>query len=563
MPEFKSFSIDEERINRQQKSSETIVSMPKFFMIDQPPTNNAQESEAVKNAREAAKIAEYKAAQAKFEAELAAQLRAKLAGEKPADKPTTAALEITRLKEEKELATAQIEKLKAQFLPIPASPDLKAPTGGVTVTSDPAGGFVEVEILGQQATRKVAKLLTNDLAQLFDDLNKNPNGSYKNPQVDGALIIYNLADITALSVYSAVFQELEGFNLEFVQNRANAGDKIAAAKNALNPPAATTEQPPNAAETAMDMGLTAVLAAPAIATGIVKSIAELVSLFRTDTEIKNKTLTVAEDFIVSCLAKNLPYITVYYPSLYPPMLPDDGEKTKFVVILRAVRANAHAARGEMKQVDSVIERVVAAQNETQTALASKKSEITANEVALNAETDAAKRAALETELQKLRGEQSALESRRSLSQTLADLNEAKDKLNFLVTTAAEVLGGLDAPDATTKTTPLVKLLGIARLHELINKPGTYTLRFTTTANGATTIRKKFYWWNTEVLHTAGANLVYQLFDKQGRIAQANTFQAYLDSKTSAEVLAKTDLAEQKKNLDDAANLEKNERNSPA
>lgn len=517
-------------------------------MADQSPTNNQQQSDEVKKLVAETALITAQAEKAKAEKELLVQQRTKFtaeAGDNSALKAITDAKALVDAR--KDLTAAQFAELKGQFLPFAASANLTAPTGGVTVSSDATGGFVEVEILGQQAVRKVAKLLTNDLAQLFDGLNKIPNGSHKNPKI-GTLIIYNSTDIPALSAYSAVFQELEGFNLEFEQIRANATDKIAAAKNLLNLHTESASVGDGGAPM-MDMGLgLAIAAAPTIATGIVKSIAELVNLFRTETEIKNKTLTVTEDFIVSCLVNNLPDVTVYYPSLYPPMLPDAGEKTKLALVFSALRTNADAARRAMEQIDSVSGEVVSAQNKTQAALVLKQSEIVAKEAALKAETDADKHAVLDAELKEMRSEQSALESRPSLSQALIDLNEAKGKLDFLVTTAASIITGLETPDATTKNTPLVKLLGIARLHELINTAGTYTLRFTATASGATTIRKNFF-WNAKVLHTAGANLVYQLFDNQGRIARANALQAYLDSKTSAEVLAMTDSGEQIKTLD--------------
>jgi hypothetical protein len=46
-------------------------------------------------------------------------------------------------------------------------------------------------------------------------------------------------------------------------------------------------------------------AAPGIATGLIKSVAELINLFRTDTTFTNKAITVSEDVVVSYVVEDL------------------------------------------------------------------------------------------------------------------------------------------------------------------------------------------------------------------------------------------------------------------
>ena len=65
-------------------------------------------------------------------------------------------------------------------------------------------------------------------------------------------------------------------------------------------------------------------------------------------------------------------------------------------------------------------------------------------------------------------------------------------------------------------------------------PGAFTLRLNVTANGTTMIRKNLF-TGARVQHSAGVSLVYQLFDRTGKIVKADAMQHYFEWKTSREV----------------------------
>ena len=431
------------------------------------------------------------------------------------DEAALAKAQAEKAKAEKEIVEHQRDKMKAELMPVAASDKVAAPTGDVTTDE---AGFVETQILGQAATRKIAKMLAADLKDIK------------------TLVIYNAADIQGLTAYGALLQELNEFVREFELKQVNAVEVINATENTLESP---DFEPPK--EAAADF-LMAAIAAPAIAAGAIKSIAELINLFRTTTEIKNKTLSGTEDLVISYLVREFNEMkpsaatAVYSPALFPPRLLDSSDQTELVLALTEIRQGRFTAHSDLKKIAALAARIAAATTETQADLAATKNEIITNEAALaKLAPDDPQRPPLETALKKLREDKHTLENRlEKFAAAASDLNDIKSKVEFIVASAEQLLGGLETPDAATKQTPLSKLLVIAHLHKLLNDADTFTLRYAATANGTTKIKKNFF-WNASVRHSAGATLAYQLFNREGRIVRANAFQWYFDWKTSEEI----------------------------
>ncbi len=132
-----------------------------------------------------------------------------------------------------------------------------------------------------------------------------------------------------------------------------------------------------------------------------------------------------------------------------------------------------------------------------------------------------------------------------IDKRLRKFENAKTDLQFLINTSDQVTKGLETPDASTKVTPLTQLIRSAQLKKVITATtgsgntttdDTYTLRFTIAANGTAKI-KQWLFLDAKVRHSAGARVAYQLFDKNGLIVQANSFQFYYDWKSSEQVRA--------------------------
>lgn len=423
---------------------------------------------------------------------------------------------------EKDEALAQRDKLKAELGPAGDQSKITAPTGDVTTDQ---AGFTETQMLAQEAARKIARRLAHDLREVV-------KGSAK------TLIIYSGAEMTALASYVFVLEQLGEFDREFGLWADEGRRAVADAKLLLADP----DVPAGA-----DMALAA--AVPAIAAGVVGSVAELVNLFRTTTEFKNKAVTVAEDLLVSYLFKSLSSqnsnpppqpagdsVNVYYPAYFPPKLLATSADSQLVMILKKIMANRLIALERIGDIGVTVASLTNAITTAETDSQTKAQEVankTLERDALAA-TDP-NRTTLEGEIQQLRADIKKLENRgRRYQPALAMLNDLKSKLQRLDAAVEQVTINLNTPDATTKLTPMSQLIRAERLSSVMNEKTTYTLRLNVTANGTTMIRKNLF-WNARVKHSAGVSLVYQLFDRNGKIVRADGMQYYYEWKTAEEV----------------------------
>lgn len=382
--------------------------------------------------------------------------------------------------EEKREAESERDKLKAVAQPF-GTPTITAPSGNVTTD---ALGFVETQILGQEA----AKVITYRFADELAAIRPKPK----------SLIIFNSADVTAVASYMPILLELKQFNSELVTAHLEAVAKINSAKLALDDISQAPQMDP----------VTLAMAAPAIATGVVKSVAELAQLFRSTTDFKNKDVPINEDTIVSYLVDRLSGIDIYYPSLFPAGLSRFSDKTELSDEFNKIQSNKLISENDVKEIAAKIE------------------ELTKLKASLKANQE--KNESNPNEVKRIKGHIDKADQR------VKALEEMKVKIQFLVAASDQVIKGLETPDSTTKITPLAQLVRSAHMQKLMNTADTYTLRFSVVANGTTKIRQWLF-LDAKVRHSAGARVAYQLFDKDGIIKKANSFQFYFDWKSSIEV----------------------------
>src|SRR5713101_8542453 len=81
-------------------------------------------------------------------------------------------------------------------------------------------------------------------------------------------------------------------------------------------------------------------AIPGAATSVIKSVAELVNLFRTDTQFQNKTVAISDDMVVSYLVDYFARTRgrtsqpdMYYPAIFPPSLFTNQTKSPLIIAL--------------------------------------------------------------------------------------------------------------------------------------------------------------------------------------------------------------------------------------
>lgn len=494
-----------------------------------------------------------------------------------------AAEEKKREEAERDAAKARGERLKAITQPLGAPNNVSVPQGNVQTD---AAGWAESQALSQEAARQITERMTRFLCNAPKAVNGNAL------TIDN-VVVYNQADFAALEVYDSVAEQLKQLVREFDSRHADA---VKAFKEtdptvAFAPPDAI---PDVSSAGAADIGVEALFAAPGIATGLVKSVAELVNLFRTDTSFVNQALVVNEDVIVSQVADYLSAATpagatdrcsqrfsIYYPSFVPARLPLAADGTEpacpagvpsVTATLETVSQKRFQALADIKVLGDRIEQLtklgaaVTAKAEREKALKDKTAERAEKKEKLddpNTPASVKKKleleiAALDEEIKTLREKliPDAIKAIRALSgkgnvteeqfqkilQIILDnapkfdewkkrLAELKTKTEQLVASTEQLLARLNTPAEATQLTPLARLVRAERLRCVLGKPKTYILRVSVNANGTTKIKKNFF-VDAKVRHSARAGLVYQLFDPRGQVMKGSSMQCYIDYQSS-------------------------------
>lgn len=452
---------------------------------------------------------------------------------------------------EKEAAEARRDKLKAETEPLGDITKVSVPTGSVTTDE---GGFVEVEMLSQEAARQISNQVMNSLCtQEFRLAIKDKEGhdvshhewepTYKKANIQ-TLIIYDSNEVAALELYSSVSKQLENFIKEFDAKHDEKETLLEQTDPAV---------PPN---DNADFAAAALIAAPGVATGLIKSVAELINLFRTDTEFKNKKVNIPEDMVVSYLISKINSScsgkpVVYYPHFYPPNLESDESDSVMLGLLETLGERKGTAAEDIKEITKRIGNIntlvaklkvvkdtpgeIAKKEEAKKKCKDKKC-IEDLETAIGALKDAISDA--NEKIDELTSNDrkyfESIVAAKMHEEWLSKLNRLKSLTQFLIDSADQVTTKLNTPDDATKLTAMAQLLRAERLREILRNPLAFTLRIAVTANGTTKIKKNMF-VDAKVRHTAGANLVYQLFDHDGRVVMGDATQFYFDYMSSRAV----------------------------
>lgn len=472
---------------------------------------------------------------------------------------------------DKERAAAEAERLKTLAVPFGTPSNIQIPTGNVQTD---AAGWVESQMLAQEAARQITRSLVYSLCN--ENVLPGETGLVASSstnavpaQMINTLVIHNSNDLMGVELYNAVKGQLLELQTEYNQVNADAVKLL----NQTDPKATPTPAPSSTTPSTSAV-LPAILAAPGIATGIIKSVAELVNLLRTETRFENKSVTISEDMVVSHivnrLASNDPEtrgrctqsIQVYYPALYPAKLVESTATSDLIRILNQVERSKNESVLNGERLDARIKEL--------NGFASKLDDRDKKQKAKDAkDTELAKKKQEEQtvcrkprspECRKLRKEIKDLEKeiteltdsiteldealkqlvnpdvndQKKIKKAVTQLEEQKTKLKTLVDSTELLSSRLNTPDAETKLTALAQLLRAEKLHGILNNAQTYTLRVAVNANGTTKIKKNLF-VDAKVRHSAGANLVYQLFNRTGAMAQGNVMQCYFDYRSAEDV----------------------------
>ncbi len=455
---------------------------------------------------------------------------------------------------DKERAVAENEKLKADIQPLGAA-NVSIPTGSVQTD---AAGWVESQMLAQEAARQITLQLTNKLCTGKFVSGGTAEGiplAEAPPPSDAikTLVIYNNSDLTGVELYVTVLGQLQELKAEF---------------NNENPKAVTvlTRTDPRSGNALAALPL---LAAPAIATSAIKSVAEVINLFRTETNFQNKSVQISEDMVVSHIAdffgtrspgaappaavegsRCSQAVKVYYPALYPPKLGKSPSNSEILKLLNEVEGLKNEAVILLERTDARIKDLTNLRN----LLADRKKKadsLTGKETALlkcqqTGGCTSAQIKELKKEIADIKKAVQTIDddlapdtatingNAPQFKAWLEKLTDQRSKLQARITATDLLSAKLNTPDSSTKLTALAQLLRAEKLNSILSDAQTFTLRVAVTANGTTKIKKNIF-VDAKVRHSAGANVVYQLFNRDGALAQGDVMQCYIGYRSSRDV----------------------------
>lgn len=463
---------------------------------------------------------------------------------------------------DKERAEAEAARLKALTQPFGAPSNISVPTGSVTTD---AAGWIESQMLAQEAARQITFALTTALCtdKLTPMTLAIPATSPSPAPKINTLVIHSPNDIAGVELYGSIMGQLTRLKGDLVKKK----DEAAKALAVTDPEASGTG--------AADFDPTLAFAAPGIATGVIKSVAELINLFRTDTSFTNQAITLSEAAIVSQVVQNLnsraaegtncgPSVKVYYPALYPPRLLDSSADSALIKLLDEVLTEKVEAAGNVEKLDARVKELkdlgatFDSRKKKTKDREDKATEKTAKDQEIEKKHCNNRRQQRTPECQKLIKESKTLGEEiaqldKDIKKLNADLEEVKAdpgkfkdwiakltdlraKTQSLVTATDLIAAKLNTPDDSTKLTALAQLIRAERLYGVLNSPGSYTLHVEVKANGTTKVKKNLF-VDAKVRHSAGADLIYQLIEGTGVIAQAQEMKCYIEYRSARDVQA--------------------------
>jgi hypothetical protein len=373
----------------------------------------------------------------------------------------------------KAIAEAERDAIKARRESV-AGPTLTAPTGDVT-TNDAI--FIETRVLAHTAAQSLMKTL----ATVLKDIGAT------------AVVIHNDQDIASLSQYAVILEQGRLFRDSFKEALGEANNALTAI-----PGTAALFDP---------------LLIPTAAAGLTRSVADLMQLFRTTTDLKGQEVSIDNETLVALLQRELrsakQTVTVFYPSLYPiDVLTSSGAVSPLSELVKETAGQREAATTLIPKLDG-----------RSAELTTKQAEIKKNNPA-NAQT-----LITQHELVKTR------------------IASATSRLRALIAAHEQLMTQLSSIDPQSKVSTHAQLLRVERLATKLKAAHTYMLKVTGAAKGTNRVRKNFF-RNAKIEHTAGCEVRFFLFGPDGALKYADSVFEYT-SYTKPTDIGRTNVGTQK------------------
>ncbi len=223
------------------------------------------------------------------------------------------------------LATSNLKAIQADR-DVWKGPEVKALEGKITAE----GTFIESRILANKT-----------LIAAFEDL-VNTIKSHKSFTPEKlTFVIYNASDLPLMELYASMLDQLEAMKGCYKNTIASVDIMLSGALN----------------QSALAGGAVDPLLMGYAAGGIIRTVADILSFFKTNTTFNNFDLTIDDTAMVACfiqaISKNELSWTVFHPSVYPinTIKTTSSKANKFVTLLNELRNLNNSAVSKLKIVE--------------------------------------------------------------------------------------------------------------------------------------------------------------------------------------------------------------------
>jgi hypothetical protein len=447
---------------------------------------------------------------------------------------------------EQEMIEARLASLKARMGIGAASPTATPPSGNIT--GDGAGKFIETQLLAEMSARKASQLMASNLC--------NSQSATLKVKPIQTLIISSTTDKAATDSYQAILLQLRFFNEEYERliNEAVAAQKLLEAAPTPTPGVTASTEGAESAIGALP------LIVPA-ATQAVKTFADLVNMFRTETEFKDQQVTVDARMVMAFLAEELFKLNtdrcklqvIYQPAVYSLSIQDSAADGPIMeaytdVVQAMSRGDGSVADKKMmiapltnadeakdaeiaklkKQIEDAVKKSAARQPAPAASSApsskGKKKKPVAQQPAQPAfDLAAGKQKLAQAEADKL-----------YLNTKIERLRRTATNIEAFRAAIADALKLMTGVNAAGNETVLAGLLRAERLRGILADQNTYALDLAIRASGTNRFTRTAF-FNTKVAHSGGVSLSINLFNHLDQMVYGRQEGYYIEFSHSKDI----------------------------
>lgn len=363
---------------------------------------------------------------------------------------------------EQKAAQSEYDKWKA--------PDVKALDG--TLKSE--GTFIESQMLAAKTLNKAFNALVNTIEEKKLGQNDQPL----------SFVIYHAADIPAVQMYYSVLEQVNELTNNFTSS-------IKQLDTVLHPP-----QPVQASM--LGGAAPAPLLAGYAAAGVLRSVIDVVSLFRTNISVVNKELPVEETNLVASFthaALNKKW-KVWNPAMVPVDMISGSSKSKFITVWHNLRILYNQLNDQIAETDAQI-------GDKQTDLAAVDP------------TDQLKRL--------------------SIIQRNNALTEAKIQASGLLPVFEQLDKLLATADASSNLSVQSSLIRAEKLIAKLSEENTFLIKLAAVSRGSDKVSQSLF-RSATIKHAAGSAISCLIFHKEGHIVFAQNTHKYIGNKDAEAAL---------------------------